>query len=68
MNYKDIEKLVDGKEFPLMGKNEYGECVLLERGEDENGRFYRTTVAQHNDWCRINTYYENGSIDETYEK
>lgn len=68
MNYKDLEKIINGRETPLMGNNQDGEVVIVEAGRDDNGPYYRTTTAQNNNWCRINTYYEEGSVTESFER
>ena len=28
----------------------------------------KLTTVQNNNWCRINCYYADGTIDETYER
>ena len=68
MNYSEIEKLVQGKHLPVAGHNEDEENMIVERGADSAGKFFRLTTCQHNGWLRINTYYENGSSEETYKK
>lgn len=68
MNYSMIKNLVRGKNLPVSATNENGENVIIEEGSDsELGHFYRTETAQHNNWCRINYYYENGDTEELYE-
>ena len=68
MTYKDVDALVDGRILPISAKNSMGELVIIERGKDDCGGFYTITTVQKNDWCRINTFYEDGTITETYEK
>ncbi len=53
----------DSKET-FCGENENGEPVTISVFSD------RITVvtAQSNGWNRINTYYSDGTIEETYEK
>ena len=51
-----------------MAENQDGEPVIIEEGRSEAGHFYRLTTAQHNNWCRINVHYEDGSVDEIYKK
>lgn len=73
MDYERLKKLVNnllatGKTLPAIGENENNEMVLLYQGEDENGAFYMTMTAQSNNWIRINTYYEDGTVNETYHK
>ena len=66
--YEELAKMTDGKPLPLFGKNEDNEVVIIEAGAAEDERFFRVTTVQHNDWCRINTYWESGTIEETYKK
>lgn len=68
MTYNELRKLLEGRSLPIMAENQDGEPVLLEQGRSEMGHFYRLTTAQHNNWCRTNIYYADGSIDELYEK
>ena len=66
--FEELAKMTDGKTLPLIGKNEDNEVVIIEAGANEGERFFRVTTVQHNDWCRINTYWESGTIEETYKK
>ena len=68
MYYKDIEKLVDGKELPVGGTNAEGEAVIIEAGSLDGVRFFHVTTSQNNDWVRHNYYYENGDSEELFEK
>lgn len=68
MDFHAIEKLLDGKTPPVIGKNDKGENVVIEAGRDESGRFYRIEASQNNGWLRITTIYENGDRDETFRK
>ena len=68
MNYKMLDKQLKNRTLPISATNQDGENVIVECGTNEEmGRFYRLTVAQHNGWCRINTYYEDGSYEEEYK-
>ena len=68
MNYKTLEELTTGKTLPLTGENEEKERVIIEKGHNGNLEYYQLSTFQNNDWIRINRYYEDGSIDETYER
>jgi len=68
MTYKEIKKLVEGKALPILAGNQDSEPVIIEEGRSDSGHFYRLTTAQHNNWCRISVYYEDGSTDEIYQK
>ena len=56
MTYKELLELTKDKQLPCDATNADGE------------RYFRLTTAQHNNWCRINIIYENGSTEEWYEK
>lgn len=68
MQYQELRKITEGKDLPMFGKTEDNEIVIIEGGASEGERFFRTTTVQHNDWCRVNIYWENGTIEETYKK
>ena len=68
MDYQFFEKLLEGKTLPLMGENDDGEVVIVDKGKDDEGAFYETQTAQNNDWVRINRYYITGVMTETYDR
>lgn len=68
MTYKELTKILAEREFPTMGRNQDFELVLIEEGREDGRHFYRLTASQENGWLRVNTYYEDGSTDETYRK
>lgn len=68
MTYKELKRMLTNKTLPIMGRNQDGEPVLIEEGRNEDGHLYQLSTSQDNGWLRINTYYEDGSIDETYSK
>ena len=71
MTYESIKKQIEesGEELPISAKNENGELVIIEERKDTDGNpYYKLTTVQNNNWCRINCYYADGTIDETYER
>ena len=68
MTYEQIKDLVNGKSLPISAENENGENVIISEGKTSNMHFYETQTAQKNDCVRINTYYQNGVTEETFEK
>lgn len=66
--YNKIKELVNEKGLPLVGTNENGENVIIEERFEDETHAYVLTTLQRNDWRRINTYYSDGTSDETYEK
>lgn len=66
--YQRMEKKLKGKQLPWTGISNDGENVLYQRGRSDAGRFYQVSTIQSNGWMRINTYYEDGTQDETYKK
>lgn len=69
MGYEDIKEMVKNEKLPVSAMNENGETVVIEQGKTEDGKhYYQLTTIQKNDWCRINCYYADGTIDETYDR
>ena len=62
--FEELKGMTCGKSLPLSAMNEYGEVIIIEGG----ARFFRVTTAQHNGWCRVKTYWEDGTIEESYRK
>ena len=68
MDYKELKKMTKGKQFPLAGRTAKNEPVIIEQGETDNGHFFKLTIAQDNNWCRIVTFWANGDAEETFKK
>lgn len=74
MTYDSIKKRTqrykdDGHTLPAVSENWDGEKTILTEGISEDGNhFFRIRTMQHNGWIAVNTYYEDGSTEETYEK
>ena len=71
MTYESIKNHIAESrgELPLSAKNENGELVIIEeRFSEEGNPYYKLTTVQNNNWCRINCYYADGTINETYER
>lgn len=69
MTYESISNFMNLHESPCIAENENGETVIIERFKDDNNEyFYRMQTAQKNDWLRINEYYADGTVTETYER
>lgn len=54
--------------LPISGTNDSGETVIISAGSSDGEEFYRLDTYQHNGWIRVNNYYEDGTVDETYER
>ena len=64
----EIVKAFD-RPLPVTGINEDGETVIIEQGWDSGGEhFYRLTTVQENNWLRINEYYADGTVTETFKR
>lgn len=48
----------------MAGKNEHGENVLILEGE----KVKVTKTLQDNGWIRVTREYEDGTVEETYER
>lgn len=67
--FQQLKRLTSGKQLPMVATSSItNEKVVIECGSDGTQDFFRTITAQTNGWNRINTYYADGSTDETYEK
>lgn len=58
-----MDKYGDVK-YSFFGENECGERVRISIHPD----MIVVETYQHNDWTRINTYYRDGSSDETFTR
>lgn len=69
MSYEEIKELVKNEKMPISATNENGENVIIEQGRTADDiHYFQLTTIQENDWCRINCYYADGTIDETYDR
>lgn len=69
MSYEEIKELVKNEKLPISATNENGENVIIEQGRTADDiHYFQLTTIQENDWCRINCYYADGTIDETYDR
>lgn len=68
MTFSELMELTKNHTLPLGATNEEGEFVILEAGTRDGERYFRLTTAQHNGWCRINYVYEDGTVEELFEK
>ena len=67
--YAQLTRLTTGKQLPMVATSTItNENVVIERGNDGAQNFFKLTTTQRNGWHRINTYYADGSTEETYEK
>lgn len=68
MTYNEIKEITKGMNLPVMGENELGEPVMVDKDRDENGVYFDIQTFQNNGWTKVNYVYEDGTITETYEK
>lgn len=76
MTYQELKTLTEGKSFPIAGKNEDGEIVIIRhctdtiryRDEAWDRNYFHLQTAQHNGWTRHNFIYENGGSEEFYSR
>lgn len=57
-------------DLPLAATTEGGENCLVEAFVDEEtgDLIWKISTFQSNGWTRVNFYYKDGSVEETYEK
>lgn len=76
MDYKQLQQLCAGKSFPVAGKNEDGENVIIARGCQHwtyrdiklDRPYFELTTAQHNGWTRHNLVFKDGATEEFCER
>lgn len=72
MRYIDIKKFVEATNagLPCLFNNDCGEYGILSQGRDKETHlhFYKLQTRQENGWVRINIYWEDGTVEEMYEK
>lgn len=70
MSYEDVKQIVKnfGSTLPANGTDEDGNVVIVSEGKDECGHFYEVQTAQENGWIRVNVFYEDGTVTETFTK
>ena len=68
MTFHDLAELVKGKTCPLDATNGDGELVIIQQGRMDGERFFKVTTFQSNGWQRINYVWENGTVEELFEK
>lgn len=70
MTYKEIKNKVNEFDelLPITAVNENNENIVIEEGKEESLHFYVITTAQNNGYLRINHYYEDGTVTETFGK
>lgn len=64
--YGILEKYTENKTFPVMITDSSGREIMIKRSGF--GEFYEVRSPQQNGWTRVNTYWSDGQIDESYEK
>ena len=70
MTYAEIKEKVEkfGHNLPISAENENAEYVIIGEGYVDGQHFYELRTMQNNNWVRINTYWEDGTVEETYER
>ena len=67
-DFEEMTKDFTDNDFPLGGTNDNNEPIIISKGEMDGEKFFKTMTAQHNNWLRINYYFEDGRIEELFEK
>lgn len=60
----DLMKQYGDSELPFFGSNQEGEKVLISVNPDN----IAVRTFQNNGWMRINTLWDDGTTEETYER
>lgn len=68
ITYKNLERFCQDSTLPATAVNDKGENVIISTEPCTEGKCYRLDTYQNNNWIRINRYYQNGDVDETYDR
>lgn len=73
--YEDVRTVLTEYGFsvhdlPLVGKNSDGESVILSacKSIEDGCPIYRLEAIQNNGWSRNTVFYNDGTIEEFYER
>lgn len=71
--YKNIQNRIrelgfTDSDLPIMGTNEEHDVIIISKGSVDGNDYYEIQTAQKNNWVRINCYYADGQVDETFER
>ncbi|MCC8130308.1 MAG: hypothetical protein LUC38_07790 [Oscillospiraceae bacterium] len=61
---QNLMKTYGNSPEPFCGENENGEQITISVFSDR----IAVVVMQGNGWSRVNSYYADGTVEETYEK
>lgn len=64
MSYAEIKRLYADR-LPFTFKR-YSDVIKIEGGESEEGKFFKVTTRQRNGRTRINYFYENGIVTQSF--
>lgn len=68
ITFQNLEIFCSQTELPGTAVTPNDENVIVSREPYEDSYCYRLDTYQNNNWIRVNRYYPDGSIDETYVK
>ena len=55
-------------DLPLTAKTESGEDVIVDAFTQDEKIVWHIATLQDNGWIRINLYYEDGTVEELFDK
>lgn len=64
MSYAEIKRLYADR-LPITFKR-YSDVIKIEGGESKEGKFFKVTTHQRNGRTRINYFYENGIVTQSF--
>jgi hypothetical protein len=56
------------EDLPLTAKTETGEDVIVDAFSQDDKIVWQISTLQGNGWIRVNLYYEDGTVEELYER
>lgn len=68
ITFENLDVFCSTTNLPATAVNDNGESVIISTEPFEGSYCYRLDTCQHNGWIRTNYYYEDGSIDELFDR
>ena len=66
--YGVLKNRANGKTMPVSYETCNGEMAIITEGLEDGTKFFDVTIHQNDGWDNIARYYEDGTIQERYEK
>lgn len=68
MTFTEIKNKVGNKTLPLAGTTDSNNTCIVGGGSRDGEKYYTVETLQKNGWIRVETYWEDGTVEEDYRK